>query len=79
MKGKIVFGKLNVDENRTASAKYGIMNIPTILICKNGQLIDTFIGAMPESILKEKNRGTSLIFSFFISHLQILSNLFSLG
>ncbi len=54
MKGKVVFGKLNVDENRGTSMKYGIMSIPTILMFKNGQLIDTFIGAMPEPILKAK-------------------------
>lgn len=54
MKGEVVFGKLNVDENRTTSAKYGIMSIPTLLMFKNGQLIDTFVGAMPEPILKAK-------------------------
>ncbi len=54
MKGKVVFGKLNVDENRGTSMKYGIMSIPTLLMFKNGQLIDTFIGAMPEPILKAK-------------------------
>ena len=54
MQGKVVFGKLNVDENRTTSAKYGIMSIPTLLMFKNGQLIDTFVGAMPETILKAK-------------------------
>ena len=54
MKGKVVFGKLNVDKNRGTSMKYGIMSIPTLLMFKNGQLIDTFIGAMPEPILKAK-------------------------
>jgi thioredoxin 1 len=54
MKGKVVFGKLNVDENRGISMKYGIMSIPTLLMFKNGKLIDTFIGAMPEPILKAK-------------------------
>lgn len=54
MKGKVVFGKLNVDENKTTSIKYRIMSIPTLLMFKNGKLIDTFIGAMPEQILKAK-------------------------
>jgi len=54
MKGKVVFGKLNIDENRGTSMKYGIMSIPTLLMFKDGQLIDTFIGAMPEPILKAK-------------------------
>ena len=54
MQGKVVFGKLNVDENRVTSTKYSIMSIPSLLMFKNGQLIDTFVGAMPEPILKAK-------------------------
>ena len=54
MQGKIVFGKLNVDENRTTSAKYGIMSIPTLLVFKNGELVDRIIGAMPKEMLKAK-------------------------
>jgi thioredoxin 1 len=53
MQGKIVFGKLNVDENRATSAKYGIMSIPTLLVFKNGELVDRIIGAMPKEMLKE--------------------------
>jgi thioredoxin 1 len=52
--GKIVFGKLNVDENHMTSSKYGIMSIPTLLVFKNGNLIDRIIGAMPKEMLKEK-------------------------
>jgi len=54
MKGKIVFGKLNVDENRATSAKYGIMSIPTLLVFKNGSLVDNIIGAMPKEMLLGK-------------------------
>lgn len=54
LKGKVVFGKLNVDENPATSMKYGIMSIPTLLMFKNGRLIDSFVGAMPASMLKEK-------------------------
>jgi len=54
MQGKIVFGKLNVDENRATSAKYGIMSIPTLLIFKNGELVDRIVGAMPKEMLKAK-------------------------
>lgn len=52
--GKIVFGKLNVDENRTTSTKFGIMSIPTLLVFKNGNLVDRIVGAMPKDILKAK-------------------------
>jgi thioredoxin 1 len=54
MQGKIVFGKLNVDENQKTSMKYQIMSIPTMLIFKNGNLIDKLIGAMPKDQLKQK-------------------------
>ena len=51
MQGKIVFGKLNVDENRETSMKYGIMSIPALLVFKNGNLVDNIIGAMPKEML----------------------------
>jgi len=54
MKGKIVFGKLNVDENQATSTKYGIMSIPTLLVFKNGELVDRIVGAMPKDALKAK-------------------------
>jgi len=54
MKGQIVFGKLNVDENRQTSMKYQIMAIPTLLVFKNGNLADKLVGAHPKEILKKK-------------------------
>jgi len=54
LQGKIVFGKLNVDENRVTSAKYGIMSIPSLLVFKNGTLVDNIIGAMPKEMLLGK-------------------------
>lgn len=54
MQGKIVFGKLNVDENPQTSQKHQIMSIPTLLIFKDGNLVDKFIGAMPKDSLKQK-------------------------
>lgn len=54
MQGKIVFGKLNVDDNPQTSMKYGIMSIPTMLVFKNGQLVDRFVGAMPKEMLLQK-------------------------
>jgi thioredoxin 1 len=52
--GKILFGKLNVDENREVSTQYDIMSIPTLLVFKNGKLVDTIIGAMPRQTLEQK-------------------------
>ena len=54
MQGKIAFGKLNVDENQTTSMKYKIMSIPTLLVFKNGNLVDRIIGVVPKDALKQK-------------------------
>ncbi|MGQ9514492.1 MAG: thioredoxin [Thermoproteota archaeon] len=52
--GKILFGKLNVDENRVVSMRYKIMSIPTLLVFKKGILVDSIIGAMPKQILEQR-------------------------
>jgi len=52
--GKIFFGKLNVDENRRVAMQYNIMSIPTLLVFKNGRLVDQIIGAMPRGMLEPK-------------------------
>ena len=52
--GKILFGKLNVDENQKTAVEYGVMSIPTLLIFKNGKLVDRIIGAMPRKMLESK-------------------------
>ena len=52
--GKILFGKLNVDENREVAIQYEIMGIPTLLVFKNGQLVDRIVGAMPRQMLEPK-------------------------
>lgn len=54
LKGKIVFGKLNVDENPQTSMKYKIMSIPTLLVFKNGTMVDRIVGAMPKDMLLQK-------------------------
>jgi thioredoxin 1 len=52
--GRVVFGKLNVDENpRTASA-FGIMGIPTLLFFKHGRVIDMVVGAVPKRVLESR-------------------------
>jgi thioredoxin 1 len=54
MKGKAVFGKLNVDENMQTANKYRISAIPTLMIFKNGKLIDKLVGAYPKPALTAK-------------------------
>lgn len=52
--GKAVIGKVNVDENPSVSAKFGVRNIPTILFIKDGEVADKSIGAVPKAQLTEK-------------------------
>lgn len=47
--GKLKVGKLDVDNNPQTSVKYGIRSIPTLLLFKDGVVIDTIIGAIPKS------------------------------
>jgi len=53
-RGKVVFGKLNTDQNISTAQKYGIMSIPTLLFFKNGELVDRLIGAVPRQYIEEK-------------------------
>jgi thioredoxin 2 len=51
--GKVVIGKLNVDENQMTAARFGVQSIPTLLILKNGREVDRIVGAQPkETILR---------------------------
>ena len=43
--GKILVGKVNVDENEDVPAQYGIMSIPTLLLFKNGEIVNRHVGA----------------------------------
>ena len=51
LRGKVVFGKLNVDENPTVANIFGIQSIPTLIIFKNGEAIDGLMGAIPKQQL----------------------------
>jgi len=51
-KGKVKIAKMNVDEGREASAKFGIMSIPTFMLFKNGKIAKQIVGAVSKSELK---------------------------
>lgn len=42
--GKVIVGKLNVDENNATAGKYGVMSIPTLLLFKNGKEVERIVG-----------------------------------
>ncbi|HHW61864.1 MAG TPA: thioredoxin [Syntrophomonadaceae bacterium] len=50
--GKIVVGKVNVDENQSLAAEYGIRGIPTMAIFKAGQEVKRIVGAVPKTQLQ---------------------------
>lgn len=49
----LVIAKVNIDENPTTPSKYGVRGIPTLMLFKDGQLVATKIGALPQAKLKE--------------------------
>ncbi len=53
-KGKLKFCKINVDENQKTASQYRVMSIPTLMFFRDGKVIDTVIGAVPESALQAK-------------------------
>jgi len=55
--GRIVFGKVNVDEEINISSKYEVFSIPTFMIFKNGQPMDAVIGAVGEVSLERLVRN----------------------
>jgi thioredoxin 1 len=52
MDGTVKFTKLNVDDNQTTAAQYGIMAIPSLLIFKGGEVAQQHVGALSKSALK---------------------------
>jgi thioredoxin 1 len=52
-KGKVKVGKLDVDNNQQVAQKFGIRSIPTLLLFKNGRVVDTLIGVVSKSKLAD--------------------------
>jgi thioredoxin 1 len=47
-------GKVNVDSNPSVTARFRVMSIPSILFFKDGELVDTVVGAVPRPQLEQK-------------------------
>jgi thioredoxin 1 len=56
LKGKVVFAKINVDQNPRAAMQYQAMSIPTLVLFKNGKPVDRMVGAMPKQMLLARLR-----------------------
>ncbi|TKJ41094.1 thioredoxin [candidate division LCP-89 bacterium B3_LCP] len=50
--GSLKIGKLNVDENQQTAARFGITGIPTMLLFKDGKMVERWVGALPKPALE---------------------------
>ena len=51
--GKVVVGKVDVDANQEYAARYGVRNIPTVLVFQNGEVVGRQVGVAPKSVYTE--------------------------
>ncbi|MEH7223031.1 thioredoxin [Bacillus sp. JJ1566] len=51
---KVKIVKLDVDDNQETAAKFGVMSIPTLLVFKNGEVVDKVVGYQPKEALAER-------------------------
>jgi thioredoxin 1 len=51
--GKVVIGKLNVDDNQDTTVKYNVRGIPALLLFKGGQVVDQVVGLAPKDDIKK--------------------------
>ncbi|MFK5959604.1 MAG: thioredoxin [Lutibacter sp.] len=52
--GKATIAKVDVDANQEFAAKYGVRNIPTVLVFKNGEVVEKQVGVAPKSVYEQK-------------------------
>jgi len=52
--GRVKLAKVNVDEEPALAGRYAVRSIPTILLVKNGRIVDTVVGAVPRAMLEAK-------------------------
>jgi len=51
--GKAVVGKVDVDNHQQFAAKYGVRNIPTVLVFKGGEIVNRQVGVAPKNVYAE--------------------------
>ncbi len=52
--GKVKVGKVDVDANQRTAMRYNVRSIPTVLLFKDGELVESVVGALPKAHLEEK-------------------------
>ena len=52
--GRMKVCKLNIDEGKSSAAEYGVMSIPTLIVFKDGKVVDKIVGVLPKAKLEEK-------------------------
>jgi thioredoxin len=52
--GRVKIAKVNIDENPAWAGQYGVQGIPTLLLVRDGQIVDRIVGALPESYLRQR-------------------------
>jgi thioredoxin 1 len=61
LEGQAVIGKVDVDSNPETAMRFGIRSIPTLLVFKNGEIVDKVIGAVGKSVLEDKLRAQMVV------------------
>ena len=54
--GKVIVGKVDVDEEQELARQFGVMSIPTLMVWKDGKLTDTSVGVKPKHMIEEMLR-----------------------
>lgn len=52
--GKLKVYKVDVDQEQSLAMRYGIMSIPTLLLFKNGQVVEQIVGALPKGAIEQR-------------------------
>ena len=52
--GRVLFGKINVDENQLIPSQFGVQSIPTLIVFKKGEQVETLVGYCSKSVIESK-------------------------